>query len=296
MDSLPKYHETFLPVLKSLQDGKIISYSDMRKLVRDTYFSNLSEEALAEKTKAGDQLILNRIGWAKAYLKQAGLLEQPERGMVQITQKGKEFAQREYLSLEDVLNDPVFLSHRKVQRMKSEVAEGISTSASPQDLVDTGVQEIEEQTKGELLERLKKVDPYYFERVVLELFKKMGYGDYVETAKSGDGGIDGIINQDQLGIEKIYTQAKRYSEKKVHETDIRNFIGAMSGGTNKGIFVTTSEFDENAVKKARESHHNTIVLIDGFQLVDLMYKFGVGVQIKNIYEIKEIDEDFFEAE
>lgn len=296
MNSLPKYHETFLPVLKILQDGKIISYSDMRKLVRDTYFSNLSEEALSKKTKAGDQLILNRIGWAKAYLKQAGLLTQPERGMVQITDKGREFAQRPTLTLEDVVNDSVFLAHRKVQRMKSEVSEGISTTASPQDLVDTGVNEIEEQTKGELLERLKRVDPYYFERVILELFKKMGYGDYLETVKSGDGGIDGIINQDQLGVEKIYTQAKRYNDHKVRETDIRNFIGAMSGGTNKGIFVTTSEFDDAAVKKARESHHNTIILIDGFQLVDLMYKFGVGVQIKNIYEIKEIDEDFFEAD
>lgn len=296
MKNLPKYHETFLPILKCLQDGKIISYSDMRKLVRDTYFSNLSEEALSLKTKAGDQLILNRIGWAKAYLKQAGMLTQPERGMVQITEKGRLFSQRDSLTLDDVVSDPTFLSHRKVQRMKSEVAEGISTSASPQDLVDTGVQEIEEQTKGELLERLKKVDPYYFERVVLELFKKMGYGDFKETAKSGDGGIDGIINQDQLGIEKIYTQAKRYNDHKVRETDIRNFIGAMSGGTNKGIFVTTSEFDDSAVKKARESHNNTIILIDGFQLVDLMYKFGVGVQVKNTYEVKELDEDFFEAD
>lgn len=296
MRELPKYHETFLPVLKTLADGRIIAYSDLRKVVRDTYFSDLSPEALAEKTKAGDQLILNRIGWAKAYLKQAGLLSQPERGMVQITEKGKRFASRDALTLDDVITDPTFLSHRKVQRMKSEVAEGISTTASPQDLVDTGVNEIEEQTKGELLERLKKVDPYYFERVILELFKKMGYGDYIETSKSGDGGIDGIINQDQLGIEKIYTQAKRYNDHKVRETDIRNFIGAMSGGTNKGIFVTTSEFDEAAVRKARESHHNTIILVDGFQLVDLMYKFGIGVQVKNIYEIKEVDEDFFEGE
>lgn len=268
----------------------------MRKLVRDTYFSDLSEEALAEKTKAGDQLILNRIGWAKAYLKQAGLLTQPERGMVQITEKGREFAQRPTLTLEDVLNDPVFLSHRKVQRLSTEVSDGISKTDSPQDLVDKGVDEIEEQTKGELLERLKRVDPYYFERVVLKLFKKMGYGDPVETPKSGDGGIDGIINQDQLGIEKIYTQAKRYNDHKVRETDIRNFIGAMSGGTNKGIFVTTSEFDEAAVKKARESHHNTIILIDGFKLVDLMYKFGVGVQVKTEIKIMEIDEDFFEAD
>ena len=117
----------------------------------------------------------------------------------------------------------------------------------------------------------------------------MGYGDFVETKKKGDG----IINQDQLGIEKIYIQAKRYSENKVREKDIRNFIGAMSGDTTKGVFVTTSFFDEAAVKKAKEAHHK-IILIDGYKLTDLMFQFGVGVQTTSVYELKELDEDFFE--
>ncbi len=121
----------------------------------------------------------------------------------------------------------------------------------------------------------------------------MGYGEFVETKKSNDGGIDGVINQDQLGLEKIYMQAKRYSDNKVREKDIRNFIGAMSGDTTKGVFVTTSSFDEAAVQKAYEAHHK-IILIDGVKLTDLMYQFGVGVQIRDIYEIKEVDEDFFE--
>ena len=118
----------------------------------------------------------------------------------------------------------------------------------------------------------------------------MGYGDFVETKKKGDGGI---INQDQLGIEKIYIQAKRYSENKVREKDIRNFIGAMSGDTTKGVFVTTSLFDEAAVKKAKEAHHK-IILIDGYKLTDLMFQFGVGVQTTSVYELKELDEDFFD--
>ena len=179
--------------------------------------------------------------------------------------------------------------------MKSEVTQGVSTSASPQDLVDAGIQEIEEQTKSDLLERIKELDPYYFERVVLELFNKMGYGDFIETSKSGDGGIDGIINQDQLGLEKIYVQVKRYRDKEFRELDIRNFIGAMSGDTQKGIFVTTSEFHDGAIQKAKEAHH-TIVLVDGFMLSDLMYKHNVGVQTKNSYEVKEVDEDFFDVE
>lgn len=122
----------------------------------------------------------------------------------------------------------------------------------------------------------------------------MGYGDFTETSKSGDGGIDGIINEDKLGLEKIYIQAKRYNENKVRESDIRNFIGAMSGDTTKGVFVTTSSFDEKAKKKAREAHH-TIILVDGERLADLMYQFNVGIQIRNPYEVKEIDSDFFDA-
>ncbi len=120
----------------------------------------------------------------------------------------------------------------------------------------------------------------------------MGYGDFVDTPKSRDGGIDGIINEDKLGLNKIYIQAKRYNENRVREIDIRNFIGAMSDDTTKGIFVTTSTFDENAIKKARDAHHK-IILIDGNDLVDLMYDYSVGLQTSTSYEIKKIDEDFF---
>jgi restriction system protein len=123
----------------------------------------------------------------------------------------------------------------------------------------------------------------------------MGYGDFIETSKSGDGGIDGIINEDKLGLEKIYTQAKRYNENKVREKDIRNFIGAMSGDTSKGVFITTSTFDDAAIKKAKEAHHR-IILIDGLKLVDLMNQYNVGVQVKTVYEVKELDNDFFEED
>jgi len=120
----------------------------------------------------------------------------------------------------------------------------------------------------------------------------MWYGDFVETSKSWDGGIDGIINEDKLWLEKIYIQAKRYADAKVREPEIRNFIGAMSGDTRKWVFVTTSSFDESAKQKAHDASH-TIILIDGRRLVDLMYQYGVGVQVRQVYEIKGIDEDFF---
>ena len=123
----------------------------------------------------------------------------------------------------------------------------------------------------------------------------MGYGEFVETPKSRDGGIDGIINEDQLGLSKIYIQAKRFSDSKVRETDIRNFIGAMSGDTEKGIFVTTSDYDEHAKTKAKDARHK-IILVNGQKLVELLFKYGIGVQTKNIYEIKALDNDFFDIE
>ena len=201
------------------------------------------------------------------------------------------------LSLKDLQNDQDFRNHRESVKSKKESILEIDTvnveNASPQDLIDSGFSTIETEVKSELLEKLKEIDPYYFEKVILILLKSMGYGDFIETSKSGDGGIDGIINEDKLGLEKIYTQAKRYNENKVREKDIRNFIGAMSGDTSKGVFITTSTFDDAAVQKAREAHHS-IILIDGAKLVDLMYQYKVGVQTKTVYEIKELDNDFFE--
>lgn len=291
---LPKYHETFIPILKILSDGKAIHYNVLRERVRDEFYSNLPDELLQETTKDGDPIILNRIGWGKAYLKQGKFLHQPERAMVQITEKGRKALEKGKLTLEDLQADVDFLAHRKAKKLEKDVKEGNIESASPQDLIDSGFSTMESQLESDLLERIKNIDPYYFEKVILILLNKMGYGDFVETPKSGDGGIDGVIKQDQLGLEKIYIQAKRYSENKVRETNIRNFIGAMSSDTNKGVFVTTSTFDDAAIRKAREAHHS-IILIDGTELVSLMIKYDVGVQVDKTYKVKEVDEDFFEV-
>lgn len=287
---LPKFNETFIPILEVLSNGEILHHRELLKRVEDKYYSNLPKELLERKTKSGDILIQNRIGWGKSYLKKGGFIHYPERGMVQITQKGKEASKKE-LQLRDVESD--FMNFYAEESAKSSDNKEIKGS-SPQDLIDSGFSTIESQIKSDLLEKLKEIDPYYFEKIILILLNKMGYGDFIETSKSGDGGIDGIINEDKLGLEKIYIQAKRYNESKVREKDIRNFIGAMSGDTRKGVFVTTTDFDDLAVKKAREAHH-TIILIDGKKLVDLMYQYSVGVQVRDVYEIKEVDEDFFEG-
>ncbi|MFY0672934.1 MAG: restriction endonuclease [Bacteroidia bacterium] len=288
---IPKFHETFNPILEVLSSGEILKSREMANRVIEKFYGHLPKDLLEEQTKSGEILIFNRINWGKSYLKKGGYIHYPKRGHVEITPKG--LKQKSALKLKDLESETNmfdFYSHEKKENLKGEPI----TEATPQDLIDSGFKQIDAEVKKELLDRLKETDPYYFEKVVLRLLKKMGYGDFQETSKSGDGGIDGVINQDQLGLDKIFIQSKRYTDKKVRELEIRNFIGAMSGDTNKGIFVTTSFFDKNAEKKAREAHH-TIILVDGNKLVDLMHHYGVGVQVKETYVVKEIDDDFFEG-
>ncbi|MEI7675893.1 MAG: restriction endonuclease [Bacteroidales bacterium] len=291
---IPKFDETFIPIIEVLKAGEVIKSRELIEEVKSKFYSGLTEEQLKQVTKSGELLIDNRIAWGKSYLKKGGYVFFPERGTVQITEKGKNHSLS--LSVRDLENESSLFDFYK-QEKSSNQPENTGTNAisSPQDLIDEGFNRIESDVKDELLNKLKKIDPYFFEKVVLQLLKKMGYGDFIETAKSGDGGIDGIINEDKLGLDKIYIQAKRFNEGKVREKDIRNFIGAMSGDTNKGVFVTTSEFDGKALEKARSAHHK-IICIDGAKLVTLMHEFNVGIQVKNTYEIKQIDEDFFDEQ
>lgn len=294
--SIPKFDETFIPILEVLSDGKVIRSADLPIKLLEAEKFILTDEESKTTTATGADLFGNRVGWGRVYLKQAKLIALPERGRMQITEKGLQLLKSgKGIAMSELRHDPDFIAHQKKVSIERDSEKALETgNVTPQDMIDLGFKSIEATIKEELHEKLVAVNPYYFEKIVLQLFQKMGYGDFLETPKSGDGGIDGIINQDQLGIEKIYTQAKRFSDgTKVRETHIRNFIGAMSGDTNKGIFVTTSEFDESAIRKAREAMHK-IILIDGEKLVDLMIKYGVGVQTKTTYEIKQVDEDFFE--
>jgi len=291
---IPKFHETFNPILNVLSDKKTIHSRELINKVVEKYYSHLPIELLEEKTKSGDVLISNRIAWGKSYLKKGGFIIFPKRGMVEITKKGLDSLTKN-LKLKDIENEDNFLDFYSDEKTKESAIGEELINSTPQDLIDKGFSQIENEIKTDLLERLKNIDPYYFEKVILILLKKMGYGEFIETSKSGDGGIDGIINEDKLGLSKIFIQAKRYGENKVREKDIRNFIGAMSGDTSKGVFVTTSEFHDGAITKAHDAHH-TIILIDGLKLVDLLHQYNVGVQIKSTYEVKELDLDFFEGD
>ncbi|MBN8682500.1 MAG: restriction endonuclease [Chitinophagales bacterium] len=291
---IPKFDETFNPILEILKDGRILKSRELIEEVKTKFYYDLTEEQLKEETKSGDLLIDNRIAWGKSYLKKGGYITFPQRGFVQITEKGKNHSAT--LTVRDLENESSLFNFYKQEKNSATVEKKSQPEiSSPQDLIDEGFNRIESEVKTELLQKLKNIDPYFFEKVVLRLLKKMGYGEFIETSKSNDGGIDGIINEDRLGLDKIYIQAKRFNEGKVREKDIRNFIGAMSGDTNKGVFVTTSEFDDKALEKARSAHHK-IICIDGHKLVTLMHEFNVGIQVKTIYEIKQIDEDFFDEQ
>ena len=291
---IPKFDDTFIPILEVLKDGRVLRSRELIEEVKVKFYSKLSEDQLKQKTKSGDLLIDNRIAWGKSYLKKGGYISFPERGFVKITDKGKNHSSN--LTVRDLENESSLFEFYKHENNTalSEPSNNVNIS-SPQDLIDEGFNRIENEVKNELLLKLKNIDPYFFEKVVLKLLNKMGYGEFIETSKSNDGGIDGIINEDKLGLDKIYIQAKRFNEGKVREKDIRNFIGAMSGDTNKGVFVTTSEFDDKALEKARSAHHK-IICIDGKKLVTLMHEFNVGIQVKTTYEIKQIDEDFFDEQ
>ena len=296
--AVPKFDETFIPILDVLSDGSVLTAAQLRTKVRKKHYPNLTEAELNATTNSGTNLLADRISWGKTYLKIGGFVTQPKRGSVQIQDAGLQALQAGKLTLQDVKSTQAFLDHesskakRKNEQAVVQAELNLEESRSPQDLIDQGISTIEEQVKSELLDYLKGIDPYDFETVILILLKKMGYGEMVETKKSGDGGIDGVMNEDKLGLERIYIQAKRYTAGNVQETDIRNFIGAMSGDTSKGVFVTTSAFAPKAVAKAESAHHR-IILIDGDKLADLMYEHEVGIQVKDTYTIKELDEDFF---
>ncbi len=179
-----------------------------------------------------------------------------------------------------------------MSKFKSNSSEELKT---PEELIEKAQTLYMESLQQELLARLKKVDPVHFERIVLRLMEKMNYGVGAMTKLSHDGGIDGIIDEDELGLEKIYLQAKRYSENKVNEKEIQNFAGALGcSPVRRGVFITTSFFDERAKKKAASIQGKVLRLIDGQELTRLMIKYNIGIQVKVKIEIKKLDEEFFD--
>ena len=296
--AIPDFQTLMLPVLELLKDGNPVKLSNMVVIMSDKY--NLTEEERNEWLPSKVQKTMyNRVAWAKQYLKNAELIDSPEKGAFVITQKG----------LNVLKDNPAKIDLRFLKNLdqnnsteieKEQIDVHSEDKKTPEELIESAQILYTESLQKELLSKLKQVDPVRFEQIVLTLMEKMNYGVGSMTKLSHDGGIDGIIDEDELGLEKIYLQAKRYSDNKVNEKEMQNFAGALScSPVRKGVFITTSYFDEKAKKKAEDASKKGLIirLINGEELTRLMIKHNVGVQPKQPpIEIKKIDEDFFSEE
>lgn len=285
--AIPQFQDFMTPALAAFKNGQAKNYNDIENIVAPQL--NLTDEDRRQRLPSGQKIVRNRLNWAIQYMYRAGLLQQQKRGIYIITEEGKKALQTGKTINNAFLEQ--FSSFQAFQN-KTNKEENKQEETDPATRISNAIEEFNKRTQLELLEQLKTVDPVFFEKICLQLMQSMGYGEKVSlTPKSHDGGIDGIINEDVLGLDKIYLQAKRYSANKVNEKEMRDFVGALTlSQTQKGVFITTSYFDKKAIDMAARKN---IILIDGDKLTSLMIRYNVGVQTKETYQIKELDLSFF---
>jgi restriction system protein len=314
--AIPDYETLMLPVLKIAAGGE----ASIRDCVdRLTVQFNLSEEERNALLPSGKQTtIANRVHWARTYLVQAGLIEPTRRAHFRITARGNEVLARGPLRIDNklLLEFPEFEDF-KVRRKPNGAAGGedgaaqapanalptpVVSHATPEELIETAYQEISADLRSTLLNRIVSASPAFFEKVVLDLLLAMGYGGSRTDAgqrvgRTGDSGIDGIINEDPLGLDIVYLQAKRYAPgNTITIGQVREFAGSLVGrGANRGVFVTTSHFVPSA-KDFVDRIPQRLILIDGDELTRLMVRFGVGVRVERTIEFKRVDLDYFDEE
>lgn len=292
-----------LPLLKLAADQPDNGLSTVSAVATLADKYGLTEQERSELLPSGATFRFNsRVRWAATYLKKAGLLEAPQRGYVKITKRGLEALKKKPEGIDgDFLSQyEEFRQFQTKKKDKKETApDNQNTSETPIESIDLQYKKLREALASEILERVKQCTPQFFERLVIHLLVKMGYGGSLKDAgqaigRSGDGGVDGLIKEDMLGLDSIYVQAKRWTDKSVGSPDIDQFAGALSKKkASKGIFITTSGFSKDALASVKD-YGAKIVLIDGLQLAQFMIDYGVGVSVGQIYEIKKMDLDFFE--
>ncbi len=299
--TVPSYQDFMLPTLKLIADNCEHKSRDIVEQAADML--GLSEEDKQEKLPSQTQATYyNRAMWARTYLKKACLLDYPARGVIKITQRGIDLLKTnpEKITKNLLLKYDEFREFQNTvntEQYETNSSELVEEQKTPDDLLEYAQKMLYENLRSELIDKLKSVDPYNFERIVTTVMEKMNYGVGTVTPKSHDDGIDGIIDEDELGLGKIYLQAKRYSDKKVDAKDMKDFIATLgTSSVKKGVFITTSDFIESAKKLAEKSsiQGNVIVLVNGTQLASLMIKHNIGVKpIEPIFIRKKIDEGFF---
>lgn len=299
---IPDFQSVMLPVMKCLIAGEVASNAEVIEKISDEF--SLTPEQKAELLPSGKQTIIkNRIGWAMTYLKKAGLVKSPKRAHIQITELGQSVLAENPEKI-NVRFLKQFESFREFHTMKPKQAdETQETNQEQSDTPDEQLQQaynsLNQSLAEEVLENVKQVSPQAFEQLVVDLMIAMGYGGARKeagqaTKLTGDGGIDGIINEDKLGLDSIYLQAKRW-ENTVHKPEIDKFIGALTiKGASKGVFITTSCFSKGAIE-AVNGLNISVVLVDGKKLAELMVEHNLGVSIKETYQVKTLDTDYFDG-
>lgn len=302
--AIPDFQSVMRPVLHAVGDGVPLPLSALRVRIADVF--QLTEEERKERLPSGNQTVINnRVGWARTYLNKAGLLTIPSKGMVQITDRGREALASGpvRITVSWLKQFPEFADFHTAKPQVPDaaaVADGDLAETTPDEQLAAAYQALQQSLADELLAQVRAATPSFFEQVVVDLMIAMGYGGSRKeagkaTQLTNDDGIDGIIKEDKLGLDVIYLQAKRWANT-VHRPEIDKFIGALTRKrARKGVFITTSDFSTGA-KDAALGLDIKVVLIDGIELARLMVEHNLGVSVKQVYEVKQIDSDYFSEE
>jgi restriction system protein len=299
---MPTWEGFLTPVLRALSDGDTLAIRALQDRVADTV--GLSEEEREELIDSGQARFRNRIGWAASSLARAGAVERPRRGTYVITRLGHELLGRhpDGMSEAQLLVIPAYRDYVPATRSSSPsvVVASQNDVLDPRERISAGIEQIHGDVAGELLARIRDAEPTFLEQTVVDLLVAMGYGGADEkrvrrVGGTGDGGVDGVIDQDPLGLGRIYIQAKRYApDNTVGRPAIQGFVGALHGQqADQGVFITTSSFTNDASEYARQVNA-AVVLIDGRRLSELLIQYGVGVQVEKTYTVVKLDDDYFE--
>ncbi|MCU1718858.1 restriction endonuclease [Pseudomonas sp. 5P_3.1_Bac2] len=302
--AIPDFQSVMRPVLATVQNGAALELNELRERVADQF--QLTEEERKERLPSGHQTVINnRVGWARTYLNKAGLLCIPARGMVQITARGRDalVSGPERITISWLKQFPEFADFHTAKQQAVDVLEAQQvdiTETTPDEQLAEAHQALLQSLADELLAQVRAATPSFFEQLVVDLMISMGYGGSRKeagkaTQATNDDGIDGIIKEDKLGLDVIYLQAKRWTNT-VHRPEIDKFIGALTRHrARKGVFITTSDFSDGA-RTAAQGLDIKVVLIDGVELARLMVENNLGVSVKQVYEVKQLDSDYFTEE
>jgi len=296
---IPAFQDLMKPFLEHLDDEKVHTISEVEEYLAK-YF-NVANEERHQLLPSGKQAVFrNRVGWARTYLYKAGLLNVPQRASIVISHRGLEVLKEnpKRIDIKYLKKFPEFIEFHKGRGKVKE--DPVVIDVSPDEAIAQKIEEINGMLKKELLDKILKSSPQFFEKLVLDLVVNMGYGGSFEDVsqllgRSGDEGVDGLIKEDILGLDNVYLQAKRWKNGTIGRPEIHKFAGALLGkGAKKGIFITTSTFSSEAIGYAKKLNNLKVILIDKYKLLDYMLKYNVGVEIERTIEIKKINETYFE--